>query len=254
MFWIPIMMAAAAVMQKQQQNDATKAQNKVNKLNTSLGNMAQNDNSTISAAKGALSRMNQSIQTRDALKGYGTQWNDLENQKAKLGEQMTTGSFKQRIAASENAGALAARSSAAGIGGSTVDMLGSTMQIQSEMQEAELNQQYSDNLFALNDAEENNLYSQYGILQQQNVYLDDVAAAPITGPAELPTNSVGSMALAGAMAFMGSASSTGEFSKGGSMDVNAAGTKLKSWFSGPSSQGTSGTGSGASFFQLGGRK
>jgi hypothetical protein len=133
-------------------------------------------------------------------------------------------------------------------------MLGSTMQIQSDMQQAELDQQYSDNLFALNDAEQTNLYNQYGIIQQQNVFIDDVAAAEIVGPAKLQTNSVGSMALSGAMAFMGAASQSGEFSKGGSLDVSAAGTKLKSWFSGPSAvQGTSGKSTGASFFQLGGR-
>jgi hypothetical protein len=252
MFWIPIMMAAAAVMQSQQQNAATKAQNKANKANTYVANAQQNDNSVLSSAKGALNRMNQSIQTRDALKGYGTQWNELENQKVKLGEQMTTGTFKQRLVASENAGALAARSAAAGVGGSTVDMLASTMQIQADMQQADMDQQYSDNLFALNDAEQTNLYNQMGITQQQNVFLDDVAATSVVGPAELPTNSIGSMALSGAMAFMGSASKTGEFSKGGSMDLSSAGTKLKSWFS-PGS-GTGGSATGASFYQIGGRK
>lgn len=248
MFWIPIMMAASAIMQKQQQNTQIKAQNKINKAQTAVANAEQNANSTVSAAKGALNRMNQSIQTRDALKGYGDQWNQLESQKVKLGEQMTTGTFKNRVAAAENMGALAARSSAAGIGGSTVDMLSSTMQIQADVQQAEVDQQYSDNLFSLNDAEQTNLYNQYGITQQQNVFLDDVAATEIYGPAQLPTNSVGDMAIAGAMSFMQGAQQTGEFSKGG--NLNSAGSKLKSWFSGSGSSGSS----GASFFQLGGRE
>lgn len=249
MFWIPIMMAASAIMQKQQQNTQIKAQNKINKANTAVANAQQDSGSIVSAAKGALNRMNQSIQTRDALKGYGDQWNDLEKQKVKLGEQMTTGTFRNRVAAAENMGALAARASAAGVGGSTIDMLSSTMQIQADVQQAEIDQQYSDNLFATNEAEKTNLYNQLGITQQQNVYLDDVASTEIYGPAQLPTNSVGDMAIAGAMSFMQSSAQSGAFSKGGNMDISSAGTKLKSWFTGSGS----GQSSGASFFQIGGR-
>lgn len=252
MFWIPIMMAASAIMQKDKQNSDIKNQNRINKANTYAANQQQQGNSVISAAKGALNRVNQSIQTRDALTAFGEQHNSLEQQRAKLGEQMTTGTFRNRVKAAEQQGMLAARSSAAGVGGSTVSMLEATMSIQSDVAQAEMDQMYSDNLWAIDDAEKTNLYNQYGILQQQNVFLDDVAASTIAGPAKIPTNSVGDMAIAGAMAFFGAANSTGEFSKGGSMDLSGAGGKLKSWFSPQGGGKSPGTGAN-SFFQIGGR-
>lgn len=252
MFWIPIMMAASAIISKQKENTQVKAQNKINKANTYAANQQQQGNSVISAAKGALNRVNQSIQTRDALTAFGQQHNSLEAQRAKLGEQMTTGTFKNRVKAAEQQGMLAARSSAAGVGGSTTSMLEATMSLQSDVQQAEMDQMYSDNLWAIDDAEKTNLYNQYGILQQQNVYLDDVAASTISGPAPIPTNSVGDMAIAGAMSFLSGASSTGEFSKGGSMDMSNMGGKLKSWFSPRGGGKSPGTGAN-SFFQIGGR-
>jgi len=252
MFWIPIMMAAAAMMQKQQASDAAKTQNKMNAANTDIANIQQAGSSSIASAKGALNRMNQSIQTRDALKGAGEQWNQIQSQKAKLGEQMTTGSFMNRVQAAEQAGAIAARSSAAGVGGSTVGMLESTMQLRADMVQADMDQQYSDNYWAMGEAETDNIYGQYGVVQQQNVFLDDVAASSITGPAKLPTGSWGQTAITGAMAYMGAASSTGEFSKGGSMDMSNSGAKLKSWFSSSPKSTSAGVGAN-SFFQLGGK-
>lgn len=252
MFWIPIMMAASAILQKDKQNSDIKNQNRINKANTYAANQQQQGNSVIAAAKGALNRVNQSIQTRDALKAFGEQHNSLEQQRAKLGEQMTTGTFKNRVKAAEQQGMLAARSSGAGVGGSTVSMLEATMSLQADMAEAEMQQTYSDNLWAIDDAEKDNLYNQYGILQQQNVFLDDVAASTIAGPAKIPTNSVGDMAIAGAMAFLSSSNSMGAFSKGGSMDMSGMGGKLKSWFSPQGGGSSPGTGAN-SFFQIGGR-
>lgn len=251
MFWIPIMMAASAIMQKEQQNGQIKNANLTAKANTQIANIQQTSNSTLSAAKGALNRFNQSLQTRDALKGYGDNYNQLEDAKVKLGEQMTTGTFQNRLAAAEAAGALQARASAAGVGGGTISMLDSTAALQQNVGQAAADQAYSDQLYQLNDAEQTNLYDQLGITQKQNVFLDDVAGADIVGPAKIPTSSFGSMALTGALAFMSAASSTGGFDKGGSMDLSGAGAKLKSWFSSSGGQ-SSGTGAN-SFFQIGGR-
>lgn len=229
MFWIPLMMAASTLMQKNSQNAQIKAQNITNKANTQIANIQQASNSTISAAKGALNRFNQSIQTRDALKGYGDQRTQLEDAKVKLGEQMTTGTFSARLQAAEAAGALQARSSGAGVGGGTISMLEATQQLQSDVNQAQTDQQYSDKFFAINQAEEDNLYDQLGITQKQNVFLDDVAGADIQGPAKIQTSSFTDMALAGAMTFMQASQATGEFDKGGT--ISSAGTKLKSWFS-----------------------
>lgn len=252
MFWIPIMMAASAVLQKDKQNSDIKNQNRINKANTYAANQQQQGNSILASAKGALNRMNQSIQTRDALTAFGQQHNSLEAQRAQLGKQMTTGSFANRVNAAEQQGMLVARSSAAGVGGSTTSMLEATMSLRADMQQQEMQQMYSDNLWAIDDAEKNNLYEQYGILQQQNVFLDDVAPTEIYGPPKIPTNSVGDMAIAGAMAFMQAGNSMGMFSKGGAMDATGVGSKLKSWFSPQGGGSSPGTGAN-SFFQLGGR-
>lgn len=253
MFWIPIMMAASSVIGKSKENTQIKNQNTLNKANTDIANMQQQGNSTIGAAQGALQRLNQSLTTRDNLRAFGQNYNSISAQRAKLGEQMTTGSFATRIKAAEQQGMLMARSSAMGVGGGTTTMLEATMSLQNAVQEANMQQLYSDNLFALDDAEQENLRGQYATLQQENVFLDNVAASAIQGPAKIPTNSVGDMAIAGAMSYLSAANSTGMFSKGGSLDLtglNNTGGKLKSWFSPSGSAPQTGANS---FFQIGGR-
>lgn len=233
MFWIPLAMAGMSLLQSQKQNDQIRATNITNKSNTRIANIQQTSNSTISAAQGALSRMTQSIQTMEAQRGYGEQWNQLETQRATLGEQMTKGSFYNRVNSAAKQGALQAQASAAGIGGSTLDMLSASMEIQSDMELADMEQAYSDNLYSLDQEEQNNLYGQYGILAQQDVYLDNVAAATIVGPAKIPTQSGLSQLLTAGMSYLSASSSIGGGAGGGSNFLSSIGSganTLKSWF------------------------
>lgn len=237
MFWIPLVMAGMSLLNSQKQNAAIKQQNKVNKTNTAIANLEQQSNSTLAAAQGALSRATQSIQTKEAQRQYGEQWNSLEEQRAKIGEQMTKGTFRNRINASAQLGALQASASAAGVGGSTVDMLSSTMELQSAVQEEELQQVYSDNLYSLEREKQENLYGQYGILQQQDVYLDNVAAATIVGPAKIPTISAGTQLMEAGMTFLQSYSQTSDGNAFFKNAQNKAGNTLKSWFSSGANKG-----------------
>lgn len=238
MFWIPLMMAGMSLMQNSQKNGEIKNQNRLNKSNTRIANIQQQGESTLSAARGALSRVTQANQTMEAQRQFGSQWNTLETSLSKIGEQMTRGTFTNRVNAAAQMGALQASASAAGIGGSTVDMLGSTMELQSAMQEEAIFREYSDNRFALEQDKQENLYGQYGILQQQDVFLDNVAAAPIIGPASIPRISSMSMAMEAGMAFLGAANKSGDLK-----EISAFGSKtkntLKSWFSSGANKGAS---------------
>lgn len=236
MFWIPLMMAASSLMQSGSQNGSIKAQNITNKSDTKIANMQQAGNSLISSAKGALSRFNQSVQTQDAMRQYGDANNQIEDQKAALGEQMTTGSFMNRLSAAHEAGALAARSSASGVGGSTITMIGATNALTADIDQAQMDEQYSNQLFKANQAEEDNLFDELGITAKQNVYLDDVAAADIAGPAKIPSVGMGQMMIQSAITYLGAAQSVGQ--------LNGVGSKLKGYMSG--------TGANSSF-QLGGK-
>lgn len=260
MFWIPIMMAASAAMQANQQRVATKASNSATKLanqvdadNNVIANIQRTSNSITSAAAGALKRFNQSYETNEALRNYGDEYNKLESQKVQLAEQMTKGSFQNQLDASEMQGALAARSSAAGMGGSTMDMLSSTMELTADIKQRDMDSQYSDNFWALGQAEEDNLYNQMGLIMQQDVFLDDVSAAPIIASAPRQTQDVGGyggVLMAAGAAFMQGQAQTGGFDKGGTMS-NAA-TRVKSWFGNGATSTAPSTGSN-SFFQLNGR-
>lgn len=134
-FWIPLAMAAMSVAQGTQQQAAAEAAKIADESNTRVNNIIRESNNMLAAATGSLSRYTQSRQNQEHLKNTGKAQDAITTNMLRLQDAAQTASLERRIAAAEEAGALSASVGAAGIGGGTVQMLNSTMDLRSAMVE-----------------------------------------------------------------------------------------------------------------------
>lgn len=134
-FWIPLAMAAMSVAQGTQQQAAAEAAKIADESNTRVNNIIRESNNMLAAATGSLSRYTQSRQNQEHLKNTGKAQDAITTNMLRLQDAAQTASLERRIAAAEEAGALSASVGAAGIGGGTVQMLNSTMNLRSAMVE-----------------------------------------------------------------------------------------------------------------------
>ena len=235
MFWIPIMMAASALMNSQKEKSAANAQNSINKANTKVANIERISANEANAATGALNRMNQSLANRDMLRQGGQQIESIRKQQIALGEKLTTGTFTQRMQSAADSGALFASAGAAGVGGSTISMLNSASKLNQQVSEGENRKAYDQAYFAGDEAANETLYQMYNNMSQIT-YIDNIQQGEIVGPAKIQGPSTGGAILQAGMAFLSSAYSTGEFSKGGALDT----TKFSNMFSSTAGQRNAG--------------
>lgn len=150
-FWIPLAMATMSAAQGLQQQGAAKAARIADESNTRVNNIIRESNNILAAASGSLSRYMQSRQNQVHLKNTGKELEAITTNMLRLQDAAQTGTLERRIAAAEEAGALSASVGAAGIGGGTVQMLNSTMNLRSAMVEQlarteQKQQQYDMNL------------------------------------------------------------------------------------------------------------
>ena len=134
-FWIPLAMATMSVAQGTQQQAAAEAAKIADESNTRVNNIIRESNNMLAAATGSLSRYTQSRQNQEHLKNTGKAHDAITTNMLRLQDAAQTASLERRIAAAEEAGALSASVGAAGIGGGTVQMLNSTMDLRSAMVE-----------------------------------------------------------------------------------------------------------------------
>ena len=132
-FWIPLAMATMSVAQGTQQQAAAEAAKIADESNARVNNIIRESNNMLAAATGSLSRYTQSRQNQEHLKNTGKAQDAITTNMLRLQDAAQTASLERRIAAAEEAGALSASVGAAGIGGGTVQMLNSTMDLRSAM-------------------------------------------------------------------------------------------------------------------------
>lgn len=238
MIWVAAMMAAQALMQGEQQKAANKAANIVNQANTQAANIQRTSQNNLAAANGSLQRMQDSLGNRNMLRQAGLAHEKIADQQIDLGRQMTSGGFQARLAAAEQAGALQASASAAGVGGGTITMLQKVAALRSNIEQDDMEESYKRAVFNLKEADDENLYQMYNNLQD-NAYIDPIAYSQVVAPQKRSTSMTGAYLNAGMQA-LGAMYQGGMFNKGGTFDVSQASGGFtgayKRWFGGANIQ------------------
>lgn len=166
------MFAVNAIRGSQARKQA-KTQNKYAKANAAIQDQLTQANNTVAAAQGALARFRQSLGNQLVLKNAGKNIEALGQNLIRAQEQSTTQGLNTKIKAAEDTGALMAAASAAGIGGSTVDMLNSVIRGREarELEQRQRQERYaaSDTLDRISAVRENAITS-----MDDTVFLDRV--------------------------------------------------------------------------------
>lgn len=123
MFWFAF---AAMALQGMGQQDAAKADAITAKSNAKIQNITREANNELAAARGHLTRYQTTRKNREFLRQAGVEYEASTTNLLRYQESLAEGAVDRRIRNAEEGGALALASSAAGVGGSTIDMLDST--------------------------------------------------------------------------------------------------------------------------------
>lgn len=128
----PIMLALMAAQAVSSQN-AAEGNAQVAKINANanavVANMTRKANNMLSAAQGQLNRYNQIVGRKAQARNVESAMDALATNFLRSAEEATRGRLDRRIQAAEEAGMLRASASAAGVGGSTMDMINATNQL-----------------------------------------------------------------------------------------------------------------------------
>jgi hypothetical protein len=246
MFWV---LAAMAVMGAVKGQNEAKATNITNKASTKIRNLEREVSNEKAGATASLNRMTQSIKNNDMLRQGGQVVNKIASQQIELGRQMTTGGFTQRLRAAQEAGALAAASGAAGVGGGSVDMMDNVLDLNAQIEQNDAESVYQRQMFQLDDDKREAQYQMYNSLDA-NVFQANARFAEIQGPAKLDTSFSKFGAEAGANLLQGMYSS-GTFNKGGALDVSKASGGFSGLFRRTFSTGNNADSATGSGFELG---
>ena len=115
-------MILSSLMGSKKEDDAAKIANIKAKSDTNVKNIMRQADNQMRAAKDSLSRYQQSQSNKYKLMSGGEQMNAQATNILRLADESVRGSLERRIAAGEEAGALAAAAGAAGIGGGSTEM------------------------------------------------------------------------------------------------------------------------------------
>ena len=152
MWWMAAMMVAQGLEKAKE----VKAQAKIDKVtfasNTKVTNLNRAADNQLSKVRGDLARYQQSNSNKYKLIAGAEQVESQRTNMLRLSDEAVRGSFEQRIQASEVAGALAAASGAAGIGGSSIDMIDASNRIRQQRAQELSDRQVDSQLY---DAQRN---------------------------------------------------------------------------------------------------
>lgn len=126
MIWLAAAMGAMALKQGLDAKNQAKADQITAKSTAKVENMRRDIDNMMSKAKGDLARFQQARSNKYALQSGGRAEDTATVNMLRLSDQAVRGSIEMRIAAAEEAGALAARVGFAGVGGGSVEMLNNT--------------------------------------------------------------------------------------------------------------------------------
>lgn len=128
-FWIPLIMAGMSVAQGMKQQGEAEIAKLTDESNTRVANIIREGNNKLAAAQGSLARYMQSRANQVHLKNTGKAIEAVTTNMLRLRDVASTGALDRRVAAAEELGAVQAQAGAAGIGGGTVAMINSTVNL-----------------------------------------------------------------------------------------------------------------------------
>lgn len=133
---LPLIMAGMMAAQSIEKGKAAKGQAKIDKFtqasNVKVENTQRKADNILRKAKGDLARYQQARGNKYKLIAGAEAEESQRTNLLRLTDDAVRGSFDRRIAASEEAGALAAATGGAGIGGSSIDMINATNRIRNQ--------------------------------------------------------------------------------------------------------------------------
>lgn len=169
----------------------TKAENMLKKAQVDAANTIRDANNELGAATGALQRYRQSLGHQQTLKQSGRQQSALVTNINRALDDLNRGGVESRLESSFEIGALAAASSAAGVGGGSREMMNRTLRLSAARQQAEIeragDQVTYDGLRALTNMKADSFQALDGSLifdnidQQDNLFIPKFAQ-PVPSP------------------------------------------------------------------------
>lgn len=147
MFWMAAIMAAQALEKGKEVKAQAKIDKVTSKSNTKVRNLGIAADNTLAKAKGDLARFQQANSNKYKLIAGANAVESQRTNMLRLSDAAVRGSFDSRIAAAEASGALAASAGAAGIGGSSLDMIDASNRIRQQRAQELADRQVDDQLY-----------------------------------------------------------------------------------------------------------
>lgn len=132
MFWMAAIMAAQALEKGKEAKAQAKLDKFTAKSNTKVQNLVIASENTMAKVKGDLARFQQAKANKYKLQAGAESVESQRTNMLRLSDSAVRGSFDSRIAAAEVSGAIAAAAGAAGIGGSSIDMIDASNRIRTQ--------------------------------------------------------------------------------------------------------------------------
>lgn len=143
--WVAIAQAGMSLLsgmgQKSIQRAEYKAQRILDKAEYNAKETIRTANNELGAAQSSLSNWMRSVNNQRTIDAAGEAYNATGENLSRMWQQSTTGSLQRRVQANEQLGAIQASAAAAGVGGSTVDLINGTLKLRNAMLNAEIEKQ-----------------------------------------------------------------------------------------------------------------
>lgn len=127
MWWMLAAQVGMSLLQQGQQNKQTATSNKIALNNAKNENIVRAANNEVAAAAGALSRVRQSLFNQNVLENAAKNADTIGQNLGRQLDSVQAGKLNTQIQAAETSGSLIAMASAAGVAGSTVDIINQTI-------------------------------------------------------------------------------------------------------------------------------
>lgn len=120
------------------QNAQAQAQTMLSRNSAAAQNLVASGNNFLAAANESVALYTQSINNQRSYKATGEAYNALQESIGRYSDDYLRGTFQQRLQASEMLGRTTAEFAAAGVGGSTSQLVNRTMRLQAGVAEEEM--------------------------------------------------------------------------------------------------------------------
>lgn len=145
MWWMALAQAGMSLAngfgQSSLQRAEYKAQRTLDKAEYESKEKIRKASNEFGRAQGSLANWMRSVSNQRTVEAAGDAYNAMSTNLGRTMDQAVTGSLQRRIQAAEQMGAISAQAAAAGVGGSTVDLINGTMRLRNAMLNEEITKQ-----------------------------------------------------------------------------------------------------------------